>query len=152
MEIAKSIAGDAEIAEKAHKKSGEANIYDVKVGDIFSSSWGYEQTNSTFFQVIALVGKQSVRVREVWPETISRDPVSQMSEHRVYKLTNKILPPAPYASFIKDQENGDIKRIKPGHYQDKKEAKENCFFKLVIFAPISSNVLRLILFLMLSFI
>ncbi|MFS1350643.1 hypothetical protein ACLZX5_03715 [Enterococcus faecium] len=29
-----------------------------KVGDIFYSSWGYEQTNVTFWQIIKLTKKQ----------------------------------------------------------------------------------------------
>ncbi|EMJ2323810.1 hypothetical protein V7L32_004279 [Salmonella enterica] len=37
----------------------------VKVGDIFASQWGYEQTNVTFYQVISLHGKQTVCVREI---------------------------------------------------------------------------------------
>jgi hypothetical protein len=35
------------------KKENEALINEVKVGDIFYSSWGYEQTNVDFYQVIA---------------------------------------------------------------------------------------------------
>ena len=37
-------------------KKTKANKYGVKVGDLFYSSWGYEQTNNDFFQVIELVG------------------------------------------------------------------------------------------------
>lgn len=35
-----------------------------KVGDVFSSSWGYEQTNQTFFQVVGVRNK-SIVVREI---------------------------------------------------------------------------------------
>lgn len=37
----------------------------VKVGHVFVSQWGYEQTNVTFYQVISLHGKQTVCVREI---------------------------------------------------------------------------------------
>lgn len=112
----------------------KANKYGVKVGDIFSSSWGYEQTNVDFFQVIALVGETSVRVREVTPPMIDEDPTCPMAANRTYKLTNEILPPARYSTFIKDQENGDLKRIKPGYNNDPELAKENCYFYLDSFA------------------
>ncbi len=95
---------------------------------------GYEQTNNDFFQVIALVGKKSVRVREVNPPIVRRDPVSGMAEDRVYKITGEILPPSPHSVFIKDQEKGDLKRIKPGYFQDEEEAKNNCYFDISSYA------------------
>lgn len=94
------------------KTSAKANKYGVKVGDIFECSWGYDQTNVDFFQVIALVGKESVRVREVNPVMLSEDATSGMSADRTYKLTNDILPPSNYSVFIDDQEKGDLKRVK----------------------------------------
>lgn len=41
------------------------NELGVKVGDIFSYSWGYEQTNVNYFQVVALKGKTQVIIREI---------------------------------------------------------------------------------------
>lgn len=40
----------------------------LKVGDILYTSWGYEQTNIEFYQVVNLVGKKSVSVREIADE------------------------------------------------------------------------------------
>ena len=136
LELAQEIADEKEPeAKKGEPKTKEKkNAFGVKVGDIFSASWGYEQTNNDFFQVIALVGEKSVRVREVNPPIVSREAVSGMSEDRVYKITNEILPPASHSVFIKDQENGDLKRLKPGYYQDEEEAKRNCYFTLSSFA------------------
>ncbi|EDW8942662.1 hypothetical protein A4O59_004289 [Salmonella enterica subsp. enterica] len=37
----------------------------ISVGDIFASSWGYEQTNVNFYQVISIHGKTTVTVREI---------------------------------------------------------------------------------------
>lgn len=135
IELAQSITDGKEIKtgttkEKAEKK----NVFGVKVGDIFSASWGYEQTNNDFFQVIALVGEKSVRVREVNPPIVRRDPVSGVAEDRVYKITGEILPPSPHSVFIKDQEKGDLKRIKPGYFQDEEEAKNNCYFDISSYA------------------
>lgn len=115
-------------------KTEKKNKYGVKVGDIFSASWGYEQTNVDFFQVIALVGECSVRVREVYPKMIDENPTCGMAADRTYKMTNEILPPATSSVFIKDQENGDLKRIKPGYYKDPETANANCHFNLSSFA------------------
>ena len=90
----------------------KTNKYGVKVGDIFSASWGYDQTQTDYFQVVALVGEQSVRVREVYPERISSRADGPMAETSVYKLDrSKMLPAATSSVFINDQERGDIKRI-----------------------------------------
>lgn len=135
IKLAQSITDGKEIKtgttkEKAEKK----NVFGVKVGDIFSASWGYEQTNNDFFQVIALVGEKFVRVREVNLPIINSDPVSGMAEDRVYKITGEILPPSPHSVFIKDQEKGDLKRIKPGYFQDEEKAKNNCYFDISSYA------------------
>ncbi|MHB9331402.1 hypothetical protein ACP3S7_28290 [Phytobacter ursingii] len=37
----------------------------VDVNDVFASSWGWEQTNVTFYQVISTHGKKTVVVREI---------------------------------------------------------------------------------------
>ena len=119
--------------KKTAKKAEKANKYGVKVGDLFCASWGWEQTNVNFFQVVALVGDYSVRVREVCP-SYEEEAVSGMSEYRTYKLTHEILPPCSRSVFIKDQENGDVKRIKAGYGNTPEEALANCYFKLDTFA------------------
>jgi len=37
----------------------------VSVGDVFASSWGYEQTNINLYQVVSTHGKKTVTVREI---------------------------------------------------------------------------------------
>jgi hypothetical protein len=97
---------------KAPKKAAKVNKYGVKVGDYFSISWGYEQTNVDFFQVIALAGESSVRIREVNPPRIKEETCGGMAADRTYKLDRtKLLEPAPYSVFVKDQINGDLKRL-----------------------------------------
>ena len=93
-------------------KKTKANKYGVKVGDLFYSSWGYEQTNNNFFQVIELVGASSVRVREVYPPVTNREAVSGMSADITIKNTTEMLPATKSSVFIKDQEHGDLKRLK----------------------------------------
>lgn len=111
-----TVAADTEKPRKAanSKPQTKENRFGVKVGDFFSASWGYDQTNNDYFQVVALVGETSVRVREVYPEIIDETAYSHgMAADRVYKLDrSKILPPAPRSVFIEDQERGDLKRLK----------------------------------------
>lgn len=101
-------------AERAKAAKVKTNKFGVKVGDFFSASWGYDQTNNDFFQVIELVGESSVRVREVDPPIIEREATGPMAEDRVFctKNTGELLPPSRYSCFIKDQEKGDLKRLK----------------------------------------
>ncbi|HDF2366292.1 TPA: hypothetical protein PC505_003951 [Morganella morganii] len=40
----------------------------VSVNDVLASSWGYEQTNVSFYQVISLHGKKTVTVRKISAE------------------------------------------------------------------------------------
>lgn len=114
-EFAADNGEEAKATKKETKKSEKSNKYGVKVGDFFHMSWGYEQTNNDFFQVVELVGSCSVRIREVNPPIISRssEGFAPMAEDRVYDLnTSKLLPPASGHTFIKDQEKGDLKRLK----------------------------------------
>lgn len=46
--------------------------HDIKVGDIYYTSWGYDQTNVNFYEVVA-IGEKSVFVREVAAETVDED-------------------------------------------------------------------------------
>lgn len=49
-------------AQKIKNDEIDANI---KVGDVFVCSWGYEQTNINFYQVVSRKGKKTVTVREI---------------------------------------------------------------------------------------
>lgn len=115
MAFAQTLTGSTEEPLEAEPKQDPVkltNKFGVGVGDIFYASWGYEQTNADFFQVVELVGKASVRVREVYLQRIAEDPVSPMSADRTYKITRELLPPAPHSVFIKDNEKGDLERLK----------------------------------------
>lgn len=52
--------------EKAKRTAFE---HTLKVGDILYSSWGYDQTNIDFYQVTAVVGKKSVKIRRIGSRT-----------------------------------------------------------------------------------
>lgn len=61
----------AEAAEKAQFKTS------IVAGDIFYTSWGYDQTNVDFYQVTAIIGSQMVKVREVGKKIVKSDGYSE---------------------------------------------------------------------------
>jgi hypothetical protein len=54
-------------SDQAEARKAVVNDFkrDVEVGDILHSSWGYDQTQSDFYQITELVGKKSVKFREI---------------------------------------------------------------------------------------
>lgn len=71
--------GTIEIKADATQPKEVVNIHGVKVGDIFYSSWGYDQTNIDYFQVIELKGSQMVKIREIAQTTVRTE--TSMSEY-----------------------------------------------------------------------
>jgi hypothetical protein len=56
--------------EKKAKQQARANMVNpFKVGDILHRSWGYEQTNNDFYQVVE-AGPRSVMIRKIGKETV----------------------------------------------------------------------------------
>lgn len=60
---------DADLKHKAErqaeKRAALAKPHDVKVGDVFRCSWGYDQTNIDYYQVVELRGVRGVVIREI---------------------------------------------------------------------------------------
>lgn len=50
--------------KKAERKAERSKAHDVKIGDIFRCSWGYDQTNIDFYQVTKVIGAM-VEIREI---------------------------------------------------------------------------------------
>lgn len=116
--------------EAVAEEKSETNDYGVSVGDIFSASWGYEQTNVNFFQVVKLCGKFSVRVREVYLPLIDEKPTCPMAADRTYKVVRDMLPASSHTVFIKNQETGDLKRL----FQSECNGKKCVYFNASSFA------------------
>ncbi len=107
----------------AQRKADNEGILDkVKVGDVFSCSWGYEQTNVDFFQVIEKVGKNSVRIKEVCPPILENRGTGPFSADRTYDIPSDgtLLPVKSHSVHIKDQQNGDVKRVQAAQYYEDK--------------------------------
>ena len=81
------------------------NKFGVKAGDIFNASWGYDQTNEDFFQVVALVGTAFVRIKEIATKQTRTE--SSMSGY-VVPLKDCF---TDRGIFIKDNINGDLKKV-----------------------------------------
>lgn len=94
----------------------EKTLHGVKIGDLFYTSWGWEQTNVDFFQVIGFKGKQSVVIRQVAPLMVEEEAVSGMSANRAYALPCGMLPPSSYSGFVNDNVNGDTRRLMVSKY------------------------------------
>lgn len=105
-----------ETTETAKTEQPHINAFGVKVGDLFVCDWGYEQTNINFFQVVALVGAQSVRVREVSPQIKQEEYISSMSRDVICEIPSELLPPDSFSVFITNQADGDIKRLAKSAY------------------------------------
>jgi len=70
-----------------------------EVGDILYSSWGYDQTNVDFYQIVATTGK-SVKIREIGQKvvrsTVGADYVVAVpNDFQSSPMTKRIRPGAP---------------------------------------------------------
>lgn len=55
----------ARLEYQARREQPTQNADGVHIGDLFYGSWGYEQTNVDFFQVIALKGKHTAIIARI---------------------------------------------------------------------------------------
>ena len=62
------------------KEKNKSDLLNVKVGDIFKDSWGYEQTNVDYFQVVAKPSSSFIVVKKINYELID-ETVSNMSAY-----------------------------------------------------------------------
>lgn len=61
-------------ADKAAAKAvRKATVRALELGDVLVSSWGYEQTNIDYYQVVGLVGKASVLLQEIAKQKTTDD-------------------------------------------------------------------------------
>lgn len=114
-EIAGGVVAMADTTAVKAAPKEKVNKFGVKVGDLFYASWGYEQTNVDFFQVIELVGTSSVRIRQVVPKMIKEEATCGMAADRTYEVPTEILPPSKHGHFVEDNEKGDLKRVTLGY-------------------------------------
>ena len=106
LSLVKELLEDEKVEEQKIK-----NVDGVEVGDLYVASWGYEQTNVTFFQV-RKVSQHCAWFVEVSPKIISEKSVSGMSCNRIYENSKEMLPPVSNSRIINNPETGDRKVTK----------------------------------------
>ena len=91
--------------ERRAQRKAKAAERTYKVGDILYSSWGYDQTNIDFYEVVALKGKCSVVLREIRKTSVAgEDKCGPMSDQVVANKGDFIGEP-----FTKRDQGGSIK-------------------------------------------
>lgn len=97
METAQSFLDSLEkrAETRAKAKVDRMKPHTLKVNDILSASWGYDQTNVDFFKVVSTT-KNSVRVVEIgqnlvemtgdMTETVTADPDNVLSTPKLYRV------------------------------------------------------------------
>lgn len=100
--------------ERKAKTSAEVKAFrhDCKVGDIFRASWGYDQTNIDYYQIVELIGQHFAEVREI----------GQQSEDTAW-LQGKCVPaPGLWATEADYSPAGEAYKAEHGRYPRKAKA------------------------------
>ena len=90
LQLVKSLTGTNE-EPKEEPKEEVKPLHSFKVGDLLSCSWGYEQTNVDFYQVVALKGRTMITVKKCYPERNVVKSISSMSQDVSYFLPDHII-------------------------------------------------------------
>ena len=97
--------------------SSTIEVQAVKVGDIFYTSWGYDQTNVEFFKVVRCTDK-SVWVQETGQKC-------QYSEHGNGDYWTTVSDGQPLVREMRDWENGGYKKVTAGISMHRLRARYN---------------------------
>lgn len=99
--IKETIASRKSVLEDKNRKLQERREFkhEFNVGDILDSSWGYDQTNVSWYEVVDILGSQMVAIREINGKVVRR-------EHG-----------ADYVEPVPGSYHGPVlrKRVSPGH-------------------------------------
>lgn len=73
-------------AYRAKRQEERKAPHKLKVGDVLTGSWGYEQTNPEAYQVVEVVGKSTVKLRQL--HLIALNANSDMSQYVMPDIGN----------------------------------------------------------------
>lgn len=78
--------------KKKERKEARKAPTGLKLGDILYTSWGYDQTNVNFYQVVGLSGKQTVQLQEIASTTVegAGGPTTYVSAVKDRFITEKV--------------------------------------------------------------
>ena len=90
--IQDTIEGYRSHMEMKQKRQQERREYKhgLKVGDILVSSWGYDQTNTSWYQVVE-IGAKTVKIREIASQSAGEDHVLPAPNHFTGPVMTKIV-------------------------------------------------------------
>jgi hypothetical protein len=105
--VADWIAGQKRRAEHVAARRAERKRAPrgVSVGDILSSSWGYDQTNVDFYQVTALIGSTMCELRRIGARSVE----TGMDRGQCMPHPGAFLDPARYPPLKVVVKNGSAK-------------------------------------------
>ena len=84
--------------KEAEKETRRAFRHDFKVGDFLSCSWGYDQTNVDFYEVVGVPSGKSIKIRRVGCR-VARE--SQTAEY-VEPVAGKFLDDKPATKRVNE--------------------------------------------------
>ena len=96
----------ARVEYQASKQEPTQNAEGVRVGDLFYASWGYEQTNIDFFQVVALKGTHTAILRQIGSDYVGG-----------YGYSGNV---RPARNHFTDEEQYTVRTRKSRYYQDER--------------------------------
>lgn len=107
----------------------------MKIGDIFKMSWGYDQTNNTFYRVKALRGKTQAVIQEVDLKVKKShcEGYAPMSGDFEYDPNDYEI--SARSVFINDNDKGRIIRIQKERYTGEDQPREGFYIEHHFCAP-----------------
>ena len=96
--------------------------HDIKVGDIFSAGWGYDQTNIDFYEIVR------VSEKSVWTQQLRTKPVETESGTRVVPSEGDYILPLKQVidglgNIVQKQEEPKPRRHLVNVYDDEQERR-----------------------------
>jgi len=113
-------------AIESRKKARKEFVTDVKVDDIFVYSWGYEQTNKNFFQVVDVKGN-TLKLKEIASKSAPGNKTVNYMTDYVVAIPNKFID----SHFYPENKDG----VKADHLTKRITSKDyinmsfGCMFK-----------------------
>ena len=71
--------------------------------------FGYDETHYSFFIITELIGKKSVRIKEVYPKLVESRANGDMAEYNKYSTTEYEIRPS--SIWIDDNNKGAVKQV-----------------------------------------
>lgn len=75
---------------KAKRKDARSKPHTIKLGDIFYTSWGYDQTNIDFYQTTKIISDRTIEVRQIGSKIVDS---SDISSNQVVAVKDSFLTP-----------------------------------------------------------